>query len=43
MNIATNGFVFDQYGNVLLIRRDDTRTFAPPGGALDAGELPTVG
>lgn len=43
MNIATNGFVFDQYGNVLLIRRDDTRTFAPPGGTLDAGELPTDG
>jgi ADP-ribose pyrophosphatase YjhB (NUDIX family) len=28
---------------VLLIKRNDTRTFAPPGGALDAGELPPDG
>lgn len=40
MNVGTNGIVVDQHGNVLLIKRNDTRTFAPPGGALDAGELP---
>ncbi|MBK8905504.1 MAG: NUDIX domain-containing protein [Anaerolineaceae bacterium] len=43
MNIGTNGIVVDQHGNVLLIKRNDTRTFAPPGGALDAGELPPDG
>lgn len=41
MRIATNGIVIDQFGNVLLIQRDDTRTLAPPGGGLEAGELPT--
>lgn len=41
MNVGTNGIVVDPHGNVLLIKRNDTRTFAPPGGALDAGELPT--
>lgn len=40
MNIAASGLVFDQFGNVLLIQRDDTRTFAPPSGSLDAFELP---
>jgi ADP-ribose pyrophosphatase YjhB (NUDIX family) len=40
MNVGTNGIVVDQQGNVLLIKRNDTRTFAPPGGAVDAGELP---
>ncbi len=43
MNVSTNGIVVDQHGNVLLIKRNDTRTFAPPGGALDAGELPPDG
>jgi ADP-ribose pyrophosphatase YjhB (NUDIX family) len=43
MNVGTNGIVVDQHGNVLLIKRNDTRTFAPPGGALDAGELPPEG
>ena len=41
MRIATNGIVIDQFGNVLLIQRDDTRTLAPPGGGLEMGELPT--
>ena len=41
MNVGTNGIVVDQHGNVLLIKRNDTRTYAPPGGAVDAGELPT--
>ena len=43
MNVGTNGIVVDQHGHVLLIKRNDTRTFAPPGGALDAGELPPDG
>lgn len=43
MNVGTNGIVVDQHGNVLLIKRNDTRTFAPPGGALDPGELPPDG
>lgn len=38
MNVGTNGIVVDQHGNVLLIKRNDTRAFAPPGGALDPGE-----
>jgi ADP-ribose pyrophosphatase YjhB (NUDIX family) len=41
MNVGANGIVVDQHGNVLLIKRNDTRTFAPPGGAVDAGELPS--
>jgi ADP-ribose pyrophosphatase YjhB (NUDIX family) len=38
--ISANGFVFNEYGDVLLIQRDDTRTFAPPGGACGIDELP---
>lgn len=41
MQVGANGIVVNEYGEVLLIRRDDTRTFAPPGGGVDAGELPT--
>ncbi len=40
MQIATNGVVVNEYGHVLLIRRNDTRTMAPPGGSVEAGELP---
>lgn len=43
MKIATNGMVFNELAQVLLIRRDDTRTWAPPGGMLDFAELPTAG
>ncbi len=43
MLIATNGILISQKGDVLLIQRNDTRTFAPPGGTLEAGELPTDG
>jgi 8-oxo-dGTP diphosphatase len=41
MKISTNGIVIDQYGHVLLIQRDDSRTLAPPGGGVEEGELPT--
>lgn len=30
-------------GKVLLVRRSDSRTLAPPGGGLDRGELPPQG
>ncbi|GAB4155376.1 MAG: hypothetical protein Fur0021_22690 [Candidatus Promineifilaceae bacterium] len=30
----------DERGQVLLVQRDDSRTWAPPGGAMDAGEMP---
>lgn len=40
MRIGTTGIVLDQQDNVLLIQRNDSRTFAPPGGALDLNELP---
>jgi ADP-ribose pyrophosphatase YjhB (NUDIX family) len=43
MILAASGLVTNQFGQVLLIRRDDTRTWALPGGGLDAGELPTDG
>jgi ADP-ribose pyrophosphatase YjhB (NUDIX family) len=41
--MATNGIVVNELGHVLLIRRNDSRTFAPPGGGLELGELPTDG
>jgi ADP-ribose pyrophosphatase YjhB (NUDIX family) len=41
MQVGANGIVVNEYGEVLLIRRDDTRTFAPPGGGVHAHELPT--
>lgn len=41
MRFGTNGIVTNAQGEVLLIQRDDTRTFAPPGGSMEAGELPT--
>jgi len=43
MLIGTNGIVIDSQDRVLLILRDDTRTWAIPGGALDPGELPNNG
>jgi ADP-ribose pyrophosphatase YjhB (NUDIX family) len=43
MFVGTNGIVVDQFGQILLIKRDDTRTWAIPGGALEAGELPSDG
>jgi len=43
MQIGTTGIIVDQFGQVLLIRRNDTHTWAPPGGMLDADELPPAG
>lgn len=40
MKLGTNGIVINERGEVLLIQRDDSRTFAPPGGGVEAGELP---
>jgi ADP-ribose pyrophosphatase YjhB (NUDIX family) len=40
MIFSATGIVVDHYGDVLLIKRDDTRTLAPPGGAANIGELP---
>jgi ADP-ribose pyrophosphatase YjhB (NUDIX family) len=38
--ISCNGIVLNQYSDVLLVQRDDTRTLAPPGGACEIDELP---
>lgn len=43
MNIGASGIIVNQHGELLVIQRDDTRTWAIPGGALDAGEMPTEG
>lgn len=43
MHIGTTGIVTNEYNNILLIMRDDTRTWCAPGGSLDEGELPTDG
>lgn len=40
MLISTNGLLVNQFNQVLLIQRNDTRTWALPGGAIDKGELP---
>ena len=43
MYITTNGIVVNQDNQILLIRRNDSRTLAPPGGGMDLGELPPDG
>ena len=43
MHIGTTGIVTNEYNELLLIMRDDTRSWCAPGGSLDAGELPTDG
>ena len=43
MNIGVSGLIVNQSGEVLVIQRDDTRTWALPGGSLDPGESPMVG
>jgi ADP-ribose pyrophosphatase YjhB (NUDIX family) len=41
--IGAEGLVQDQFGRVLMIQRDDSRTWALPGGGLDVNELPSDG
>jgi len=43
MNIGVSGLVTNKSNEILLIQRDDTRTWSPPGGSLDFGESPIVG
>ncbi|MEM7336678.1 MAG: NUDIX hydrolase [Chloroflexota bacterium] len=43
MYITTNGIVVNDKNQILLIRRNDSRTVAPPGGGMDLGELPPEG
>jgi ADP-ribose pyrophosphatase YjhB (NUDIX family) len=43
MQIGTNGLITDQFGKVLVMLRDDTRTWTIPGGVLAPGELPDEG
>lgn len=40
MIISCNGIALNQFGDVLLVQRDDTRTLAAPGGACELDELP---
>ncbi len=41
MFLGAGGIVINEAGELLVIQRDDTRTWTYPGGALDMGELPT--
>lgn len=43
MNIGVSGLIVNPNGEILAIQRDDTRTWAPPGGSLELGEMPTNG
>ncbi len=43
MNIVTSGIIVDQRGELLVVKRSDTRTWAVPGGTLDLGEAPDQG
>ncbi len=43
MKLVATGIVTNQYNDILLIQRDDTLTWAPPGGSILSGELPTDG
>jgi 8-oxo-dGTP diphosphatase len=40
MNVRTEAIVVDQYGNVLVTKGGDSRTWAVPGGEVSLGELP---
>ncbi|MCB0014039.1 MAG: NUDIX domain-containing protein, partial [Anaerolineales bacterium] len=41
MYLGANGLVINELGHVLLIQRDDSRSWGLPGGGLDEGETPT--
>ncbi len=41
MRLGSNGILVNEHGQILLIQRNDTRTYAPPGGGIERGERPT--
>lgn len=41
MKLGTTGIVINGFNQVLLIQRDDSKTWAAPAGAMEVGELPT--
>lgn len=41
MKLYADGIVTNEFNQVLFIRRDDSRTWAQPGGAVEEGETPT--
>ena len=41
MRMTANSIVFNEAGELLLIKRHDIRTFDVPGGGLEPGELPS--
>jgi ADP-ribose pyrophosphatase YjhB (NUDIX family) len=43
MNVGASGLVVNQTGELLVIQRDDTRTWAIPGGSLEPGEMASEG
>jgi 8-oxo-dGTP diphosphatase len=43
MFISTISIIVNEQDRILLVRRRDSRTLAPPGGGLDLGELPPEG
>ena len=43
MKIGTSAIVMNHAGELLVIQRDDTRTWAAPGGLLERGEEPLTG
>ncbi|MEM7798407.1 MAG: NUDIX domain-containing protein [Chloroflexota bacterium] len=43
MNIGITGIITNEINEILLIQRDDTRSWALPGGSLDQGEAPDAG
>lgn len=43
VKVGTSGIVVNERGELLVIQRDDTRTWAAPGGLLEKGEDPLSG
>jgi len=41
MRLYADAIVTNQFNQALFVRRNDSRTWAPPGGAVEAGELAT--
>lgn len=41
MKVGADGVLTNQFNQALFIMRNDTRTWATPGGAVETGELPT--